>query len=260
MGDIRGVNESILSALLITNALSSVTDTINANPWWSTNSAFALTAYNYSRVYPNEQPDFSGTFSFPQFLSKWSSSLTAPAASAGPASASAISKNWFTRYFGFVRRDSYDQANPYTWFDWVADAMRSNMIANSAINTNELTQWATQSGADYVEEFDSDTNKLAIGRSITNQLDDALSEIDYSSSGVQSSAYHLLSGIHVDRVLPESYTGGNPMIEIFPESTIGGVHVGAVRGTLVLPNGVAYWVNTVARFIWSVIFLVWLSV
>lgn len=256
MGDIRGVNESILDAILNSPAGA---DYLNSNPWWATNSAFALTQYNYDRIFPSEKPDLYGTFSFPQFASKWSSFLTAPRTSPGPATAAQIAPVWFNRYFGYVRRDSYDQANPYTWFDWIADFNRSNMIANSAINTNELSQWAIQSGADYVEEFKGSTNAVAIGRNITNSLDDVMDTFDdeLSHTGENESS-SLFNSFDFEGWLDFQTTGRDPQLLIFPESTIGGVHVDAVVGSIALPQSVSSWVSLVAAWLYRVILFVML--
>lgn len=260
MGDIRA-NQDFWYPIMagVSNAPSG--GDLNGNPWWATNSAFALAYGGYSNVYPDDDfgQNTKHSFSFPQFLSIWSGRMQAHVADP----LTVFNEGWYNQ-FGevdirahFLNQDAAGRVRRgYTWFDWVSDFMRSNLVATSAVNTNELAQWALQSGADYVEDFSSESNQIATAQAITNGIDDLLTSTDDITTGVEQNATTLFSSFHFDRLLPETYTGGDPTIEIFPESTIGGVHVSAVRGSIVIPNGVAYWVNLVSRFIWSVLFLV----
>lgn len=107
-------------------------DVLAGNPWWATNSAFALTFNQYSRAYPSEYPNTGTTYSFPQFISRWSSMLTLPTVGQGQLSPSILRRDWW-RYFGSLSRsadagDSY----PYTWFDWMTDSARSNWVLQAS--------------------------------------------------------------------------------------------------------------------------------
>lgn len=136
--DIKGLNQDIKSLnqqqvrLLqaISNSLSRVggTDVLAGNPWWATNSAFGLTKVGYDLVYPSERPNSQWSFSFPQFLSKWSSFLTLPVGTQN--SLTWLSSNWQDQFGYKWKADnfggSFTREYPYTWHDWMADAMRSN--------------------------------------------------------------------------------------------------------------------------------------
>lgn len=113
---------------VLSHASSGGKDVLAGNPWWGTNSAFALTTVGYNQVYP--KTPLNGLYSFPQLASMWSSMLTYPQdGSFAPAS----SVSW-VNMFGTARLQHggwYGYFNPYTWFDWMSDATRSNWVAQA---------------------------------------------------------------------------------------------------------------------------------
>lgn len=113
-------------------------DVLAGNAWWATNSAFVLTQPRYSLVYPHESPDSAYSFSFPQFLSKWSSFLSYPWSGTSIGS-SEIREKWWS-YWGRNRYGGglvggISTTQPYTWFDWMADATRSNWTERATWRT-----------------------------------------------------------------------------------------------------------------------------
>ena len=128
-------NKDLLS--LLSNDLSRIytrmasvgKDVLAGNPWWATNSDFALVRSKYASAFPDDGKNTVGLYSFPQFLSKWSSFLSYPI-SGTSSDATTVDQNWFN-YFGHLsdrtgRPLAFDQDNPYTWFHFMADATRSN--------------------------------------------------------------------------------------------------------------------------------------
>lgn len=106
-------------------------DVLAGNPWWATNSAFVLTQPRYSLVYPHETPDSAYSYSFPQFLSKWSAMLCYPWSGTSIGS-SDIREKWWSYWgrnrYGGGLTGGISTTQPYTWFDWMSDATRSNWV------------------------------------------------------------------------------------------------------------------------------------
>ena len=258
-----GGRQSVTSTRNIVSLLQSINsgirqsgDILAGNPWWGTNSAFALTLYNYNRVYPSESPDTVGTFSFPQFVSKWSSILTVPAGSAGPISD--VRQKWFNTYFGYLRRGSFDQANPYTWFDWMTDAMRSNLVVlaqlsslsaiSNALTTSSystLTQELSQElGSSSYTDPEYTTNALPEYEDLVEYADtsDAESAMDDAQSAMNS-RIEALSGM-----VDGSY---NSELVVIPQFSVGGISV--QRRTFdFADNDVVRFARPLMRFLWGV--------
>lgn len=116
-------------------------DALAGNPWWATNSAFSLVRSKRGYSRPTEQPDGTYTYSFPQFMSYWSSALTLPYTVQGTSYSHAqVKQNWFD-WLGVNRlptRSNYTEDDPYTWFDWQVDAMRSNLVSQGSYNSELL--------------------------------------------------------------------------------------------------------------------------
>lgn len=109
-------------------------DILAGNPWWYTNSTFTLTKSMYSYEYPDGSQQGLAYHSFPQFMSKWSSLLTHPQ-NAGTVSPAAMKNQWFDT-FGVSRQPSrtpFSNMWPYTWFDWMADANKSNLVIQAQV-------------------------------------------------------------------------------------------------------------------------------
>lgn len=217
---------------------------MNDNPWWATNSAFTVVRSQRQSSYPSEQPDGTYTYSFPQFLSYWSGALALPytAAAQTAYSHAEVKEKWFD-WLGVNRlpvRSAYDAKDPYTWFDWQVDAMRSNLIAGSttiAYTTNELEQAVASTGADETLGEDPQTNAL-------EQL-----VIERPDNSVVATSVRTLvgEGPNVDGVLP-SLTSGSPEIVILDGGTVAGHRVPTITASL--DNTAVPWIRVVAAWAW----------
>lgn len=245
-------NASINSS---SSAAPSFVDVLAGNPWWATNSAFALTQRDYSRAYPNEYPNNAGTFSFPQFLSQWSGFLTYPNNNSGNTiNLATLRQNW-DKYFGLASRTwDANSAKPYTWFDFMADAMRSNwVLQSSAIDSSAtdsdyiVNHLDTITESSYRNEFYSYSNSVAsISNNIlitskvsTNELmqfaenpintepepeTNALPSFELSLGEIEGNPFDPFVD-DIQNLLPSWDPQGSPNMVVIPEMTIGGIHV-----------------------------------
>lgn len=116
-----------------------------SDPWWSTNSEFALIGQNYSLVRPTDTDSNIGTMSFPQFMSSWGRLLTRPwNRFNGNLSQATLARDWY-HYWGATDPwasstylSSFTPQNPYSWYDWMSDAMRSNWTINASADLRGL--------------------------------------------------------------------------------------------------------------------------
>lgn len=107
---------------------ASLQDILAGNPWWATNSAFTMTKYRLDQVYPVN--DNIRLQSFPEFMSRWSARLTRP--TNGRTWTSTQSKqDWWKSFGTQFSTEGYTDELPYTWFDFMSDAMRSNWVAQA---------------------------------------------------------------------------------------------------------------------------------
>lgn len=145
------------------------TDILAANPWWATNSAFAIHRNGYTSAYPDDGLNSSYSYSFPQFMSIWSSRLSI--ANVQPSSATLA--GWWN-FFGtpdvsqltgqsLIRRG-------YTWFDWASDAMRSNMVLQTSI-----AHEASTDSAYIANVLESIRDYIALSQSESNAVNSAIS-------------------------------------------------------------------------------------
>lgn len=237
------------------SAGSGFQDVLAGNPWWATNSAFALTKYYYELAYPQEEPNNNYTFSFPQFASRWSGFLTMPweKVSITPAS---LRTQWYDgeTSFGYNRFLSagYGRptgSNPYTWFDWMSDAMRSNITLVSTLANSSTSDLASDSAAadqdveDYIEEEDIDTTPEEIPDFEIERPADlsGYSDVSDSMSDVLSSFQNKIN------TNPGSHSSE---ITVIPEFTVGGIHVDEYKGDL-NESGIASTAHGVMAFVWS---------
>lgn len=104
-----------------------------ANPWWSTNSAFVLSSSNLGLEYPHDRTDNPGLFSFPEFLSAWSSRLQSPYSRPTVAQLRDFDSWWGMD--AYLKQSSISEkiTRNYTWFDWMADTMRTNNLLQASL-------------------------------------------------------------------------------------------------------------------------------
>ena len=247
-------------------------DVLAGNPWWATNSAFAITRRGYSHAYPEELPRRSDTYSFPQFMSQWSQSLTYPTDSGVP------DVSQWASWFGRNRLASFSYTDPYTWFDFMADWQRSNSVVRAAILDELRDMGGDMEHTDYVldemcREFSSyfsqylasssnlvshsESNLVLVSQNFvtSNEIAEVTSDPQYTEyladESVNTNAPPELelekpnapainpfsdAADVVLQSLPNS-NGGTPVITVIPEMNIGGIHVAEGRGYLAASHG-----------------------
>lgn len=221
------------------------TDTLAGNPWWATNSAFALVRSKYSSAFPDDGRNVTGLYSFPQFLSKWSSFLSYPI-SGTSSSADTVAANWH-KYFGHLsdrtgRPLSFDQDNPYTWFHFMADSMRSNWVLQASLaGTTDGPSNAVPDVASAVDDG-STTGTNGVPEMVVDQMD---------VTGVEA-GLELVDADAVGDMFPASFTGADPEFVVFSGGRYGAVTVPEVRGSLAIPDNVARYLRGVATWLWRV--------
>lgn len=236
-------------------------DILAGNPWWFTNSTFTLTKSMYSYVYPNGSQQGQAYHSFPQFMSKWSSLLTYPQ-SAGTVTPANMKNLWFDT-FGVSRQPSrtpFSNMWPYTWFDWVADAMKSNLVLQSSaidsastdadymvnhldlvldsLSSSESVAYSNYvaSSSNYVA---SSSNLVLVSQNVTSTQLLEFAQEQYTDDVLPSTnglaSLSLVEGSvdgnpfetfeeNLERLVP-SFGRGSPNMVVIPEMTIGGIHV-----------------------------------
>lgn len=220
-------------------------DVLAGNPWWATNSAFALLTSQYSLAFPSEQPDGATTYSFPQLVSKWSGMLALPYTTVGTSYSRAdVQANWF-EWMGVYRqstRQRWDRDHPYTWFDWMADATRSNLVAQGALfGTTDAPNAVDTAAASAVDDGGT-TGTNGVPAMVVEQMD---------VTGVDD-ALELVDAEAVGDMLPSSFTGADPAVVVFSGGRYGDVTVPEVRASLAIPEGVARYLRGVATWLWRV--------
>lgn len=194
-------------------------DVLAGNPWWATNSAFALTQSRYSLVYPHETPDSAYSYSFPQFLSKWSAMLCYPWSGSSIGS-SEIRQKWWT-YWGRNRYGGglvggISSTQPYTWFDWMADATRSNWTAQASMYGYVSTNVTSSDLQSFAATDPTTSDSLPS----TNSL----SDLNLSLGYLDGNPFEEFQD-SVDSLLPSLENSGSANLVVIPEMTIGGIHV-----------------------------------
>ena len=220
-------------------------DALAGNPWWATNSAFTLVRSKRSLARPSEQPDGTYTYSFPEFMSYWSSALALPFTAVGTTYSHAeVKQKWFD-WLGVNRvpvRTNYSATEPYTWFDWMTDAMRSNLVAQGSLlgSTASPSEEDTAATAAVDDGDTSGTNavpEMVVERMNVTGVEDALDLVDADAVG---------------DMLPSSFTGANPEVVVFSGGRYGAVTVPEVRASLAIPENVARYLRGVATWLWRV--------
>lgn len=237
-------NTKNILALLqsINSAVRQSGDILAGNPWWSTNSAFAFTRGQYNSVYPNEFPNGTYTYSFPQFISKWSGLLSYPyTGNTMPDFAHWF--DWFGRYNPSTGRPiTFNSDNPYTWFNWVSDMMRSNAIVRAHLaaytSESEAEQSLTSLDSSTAEEFATNAPP---------QVDEFQIEMPPGLTGFQtvSDAFEDF----IDDLTP-SLTGGDSEITVLPALSVGGISTTAYKFDF--NNSIVPYCRAVMSFLWAV--------
>lgn len=170
-------NSSPPSVYVTNNVTLHPDDVLAGNPWWSTNSAFALSKYYYPAAFPNESPNTAQTFSFPQAFSQVASKLAQPYSS--------FSTNSYRNWYDFWGRDGYTKwgtsdarffAQNYTWFDWITDAFRSNWVSSASYNRDlisalqSMTNSFNPAGTISIDFSALVTNQIALYNWMTNVI------------------------------------------------------------------------------------------
>lgn len=234
-------NTKNIVALLqaINSGVRRQSDVLASNPWWNTNSAFVLTKGYYAQVYPDEPTHGNYAFSFPQFMSKWSGSLTMPLSSATMSTAEWNNRwNWTESRFP---RNYPNAANPYTWFDWMTEAMRSNIqqVATSQLypSQSEASNSVQALYDSYSEEFNTnavpetpefevEVRNVTGFDSISTPMEDFISD------------------------LAPPTTGGDSEIVVLPSFDLGGIHTQQYKFDFA--TSITPYCRGIMSFIWAV--------
>lgn len=231
-----------LVALIATNPpASSVQDVLASNPWWATNSTFALTRSSYNYANPDDGRTSSDMFSFPQFMSVWSGRLSY---SENLPNVSQL-RQWFNRWgTNEVLRLSGQELRrrSYTWFDWMSDATRSNLVLQaSLLGTTDGPSNTVSDVASAVDDGSTSVTNgvpaMVVDRMDVNGIEDGLDLVDADS---------------VCDMFPASFTAAEPRFLVFPGGRYGSVTVPVVAGSLEIPDNVARYLRGVATWLWRV--------
>lgn len=228
-------------------------DILAGNAWWSTNSAFALVNAAYSSVYPNELPNTANTYSFPQFLSKWSGMLVMPyttaSSSYSPSTLRSTGEWW--DWFGTRRvpaRGTFSAAQPFTWFDWVSEAMRSNMTVR--LNGDFASSYRTLTNDVAEAGF---TEDHTVTNAALPQHVNVISETQSDTSAGQASAAaggQVLSA-KVEELQDMLDGQKDSWITVIPEFDVGGIHVRQYEANM--NTSITQACHSVMVFLWYVI-------
>lgn len=163
-------------------------DILAGNPWWSTNSGFNLDYYNLTRsgAYPSSP---FGFYSFPQLVSL-------------------LSSTYYQPYFHYYPYDTSDfdrwgigganwKNGVYTFFDWLADNYKSNLVLNTSSSySNLLAESVTYDNSDDSNPTNVPLPQYSLPASeLISGSHDTLTSLDYDLSDKLDS-------------LQPNYTGG----------------------------------------------------
>lgn len=222
-----------------------------SNPWWASNSVFALTSAKLSSVIPDDGLSDSGLFSFPQFVSKWSSMLTYPKSTTTSLSQNTLIRQWQT-YFGYNRYGGGAlTGQPYTWFDFMADATRSNWVfaatAALASSTNQIVADLADVGFD-TESDDNPTNVPLPG--YHDFIREAQGDTSVAQSSARSGGQLLTTKANAlaNQIKPQN---ADATITVLPEFQFGPIHTPEYTASLDSPITSAC--HSIMFFLWYVI-------
>lgn len=223
---------SILRAIQTnTTQSASFVDYLNANPWWNTNSCFAPVWESWSSRAPRP---VQIPMSFPEVISTYMSTLNREdfgddwADNVDLFGVDSVNNLYANMSQGF-----------YTWFDWVADAFKSNWTASTFSSLYDLTNEVRRPHYTGDEE-ESPTNAPLPSYSLPNEVaPDISAALDFDASELTAP------------------TDGDPAFVVIPALSAGGVTVNArVFSFASIPASVRYMVPVVMAWLWRVLFVV----
>lgn len=204
-------------------------DALDGNPWWVTNSAFAVTWSDLGTGVP--VPIAPTGWSFPEVLSFLTASRVRYEFGEFAAA-------WDS--FGYGTDNS--QNGVFTFEDWMADAMRSNLVLHASLaGTTDAPEAVDTAATAAVDDGGTDGTN-AVPEMVIERMD---------VGGVEG-ALELVDAQAVGDMLPSSFSEANPEILVFSGGRYGDVDVPEVRASLAIPEDVARYIRGVATWLWRV--------
>lgn len=245
-------------------------DILAGNPWWSTNSAFVLAQSNLGLEYPHDRMDNAGLLSFPEFLSVWSSRLSAP--QSRPVLNGSQWSWWGSEAYPANGSISEKVNRSYTWFDFAADVFKSNLLADATYSQRLLSELRVLSNAlasvsssvfvtnnTYVSVTNSFNAASLIsfldqqfGNQFSNDVDNAVflgSKLDALSNVLASSSINITNVLNAPDILagnPWWYTNSS-FAAIWPIYLSGGASPSLyhdVRNPLTFPEAISFFLSS----------------
>lgn len=221
-------------------------DILAGNPWWSTNSEFAL---GWSAWTQNVPKPSSGNVNHGDFTDAFSTLISARMRLRKDLTAiiggyshlpTDWSKTWGHNGTALPYNETVGQV--YTFEDWMADAARSNWVLQASLaGTTDAPSVEDTAATSAVDDGDT---------SGTNAVPDMVVE-RMNVTGVEE-ALELVDADAVGDMLPSSFTGANPEVVVFSGGRYGAVTVPEVRASLAIPENVARYLRGVATWLWRV--------
>lgn len=234
----------------VSNGVVAYPDVLAGNPWWATNSTFVLTRSSYNFVQPDDGQSASDKFSFPQFMSIWSGRLSY---SENLPNASQISQwynRWGTNEVGRLSGQDLRRRS-YTWFDWMSDATRSNMVVFSTLGiTYDYSNLVTQVASEQVYPTEDETKDLYATNAFPEYVDLIReAETRPAEYAIQQGQNIMETQInHLEGMLNGSTSSS---LVVIPEFTVGGIHVRSYSFDFG-NNDVVPVAHAVMSFLWGV--------
>lgn len=251
--------DRLIPYLTNTTGAASFSPLLAENPWWATNSGFAVSMGAFGEVSPrwsNESPDqgypgnngFIGTpMTFPEFMSvlallrnrtsddsEYSGGfLDDPLNSFGAASFSLSdaeqARNWY--YSGV-----------WSFEDWLATMLRTNFVMSVVSRYDELTNEVANA---YQDDLEPDVTNTPLP-----EYTDLIAEGDMSSAGSSIEAGATVFEDQVDALRGMLNVEADDEIVVIPEFTVGGIHVREYRAHLA--TSITPVCKRIMQFIWAV--------
>lgn len=204
-------------------------DVLAGNPWWATNSAFALTWSDTGTGVPI--PIARAGWSFPEVLSFLTASRVRY-------EFGEFASAWDS--FGYGTDNS--QNGVFTFEDWMADAMRSNLVLQASLGGTTDAPDAVDTAAIAAVDDGSTDGTNGVPEMVVEKM---------AVSGVEA-GLELVDAQSVGDMLPASFSDANPEIVVFSGGRYGDVDVPEVRASLAIPEDVARYISGVATWLWRV--------
>lgn len=224
-------------------------DVLAGNPWWASNSWFTTTWDTWRLNNPYPRNFTQDRYSFPELMSILAGQITVGWEYNG--SEPYTFSDWWD---AFGTDPDYMAINwagqGMTWYDWQADAMKSNLVLVTSYGmttgTNHLVSVSQSTGAETIIDDGDTTNtnvldELTLSRADTDAISGLTDFIDADEVG------DMFGGLDVTP---------DPQLRIFPGGTYGDVTVAAVYADFSLPENVATMISTAARWLWRILVMV----